>query len=89
MCHQIWNHTFYWNSLTPNGGGTPQGKILEAINKSFGSFEEFKKKFTEEAVNHFGSGWAWLVRDDNNNVCLFISFSSILLIRLAFYCFHP
>lgn len=58
---QIWNHTFYWNCLSPKGGGQPKGKLLEEINKTFGSFEEFKKKFTEKAITTFGSGWAWLV----------------------------
>ena len=64
----MWNHTFYWNGMKQGGGGQPQGKLLEAINKSFGSFENFKAQFTDAAVNHFGSGWAWLVRDENNNV---------------------
>jgi Fe-Mn family superoxide dismutase len=65
---QIWNHTFYWKSLSPKGGNAPTGKIADAINASFGSFDEFKKKFQEEAINHFGSGWVWLVRDDNNKL---------------------
>jgi Fe-Mn family superoxide dismutase len=59
---QIWNHTFYWHSLSPNGGGAPSGAIADAINKSFGSFAEFKSKFNEMAVNNFGSSWTWLVR---------------------------
>lgn len=54
--------------MKQNGGGVPTGKLLEAINKSFGSFDAFKAQFTDAAVNHFGSGWAWLVRDENNNV---------------------
>lgn len=58
---QVWNHTFYWNCLSPNGGGAPQGKLLEKIEQSFGSFDEFKAKFTEAAKTQFGSGWAWLV----------------------------
>lgn len=60
---QVWNHTFYWNCLSPNGGKEPKGKIGEAINKEFGSFEVFKEKFTEAAAKLFGSGWAWLVKE--------------------------
>lgn len=59
---QIWNHTFYWNSLSPSGGGDPKGKIAEEINKSFGSFAAFKEQFTKAAVTLFGSGWAFLVK---------------------------
>ena len=60
---QVWNHTFYWNSLSPGGGGEPTGSIAEAINKSFGSFSDFKEKFSAAAGGHFGSGWAWVVKD--------------------------
>lgn len=63
LAAQIFNHTFFWNSLSPNGGGEPKGKIADAINESFGSFEKFKDEFTNAAVGHFGSGWAWLVKD--------------------------
>ena len=59
---QIWNHTFYWNSLKPGGGGEPSGKLADAVKKSFGTFGEFKDKFSQAAVGTFGSGWAWLVR---------------------------
>ncbi len=59
---QIWNHTFYWNSLSPNGGSEPTGALLEAINSAFGSFSVFKEKFTQVAATTFGSGWAWLVQ---------------------------
>jgi len=59
---QVWNHTFFWNCLSPNGGGKPKGKLAEAINKSFGSFENFKKEFTDKTVALFGSGWCWLVK---------------------------
>lgn len=59
---QIWNHTFYWNSLSPNGGGEPTGAIAEAINSAFGSFEAFKEQFNDKAVNNFGSSWTWLVK---------------------------
>lgn len=65
---QVWNHTFYWNCLKLNGGGLPSGKLLEAINASFGSFEEFKTLFTTMAVGLFGSGWAWLVKDSDGTL---------------------
>ncbi len=56
-----WNHTFFWNSLSPNGGGTPGGKLADAINEAFGSFDEFKTKFAAAGIGRFGSGWAWLI----------------------------
>ena len=59
---QIWNHTFYWQSLAPKAGGAPMGAIAEAITKSFGSFEKFKEEFSKVAIGTFGSGWAWLVK---------------------------
>lgn len=59
---QIWNHTFYWNSLSPNGGGAATGPIADAINASFGSFEKFAEAFTASAINNFGSSWTWLVK---------------------------
>jgi len=59
---QVWNHTFYWNSLSPRGGGEPSGKLADAIKKTFGSFQQFKDQFTQTAVGTFGSGWAWLVQ---------------------------
>lgn len=59
---QIWNHTFYWNSLSPNGGGEPSGALADAINAKFGSFDEFKAAFNDKAVNNFGSSWTWLVK---------------------------
>ncbi len=58
---QVWNHTFYWNSLSPTGGGEPTGRLAEAITRSFGSFGAFKEEFTKVALGTFGSGWAWLV----------------------------
>lgn len=64
---QVWNHTFYWNSLSPNGGGEPKGPIGERIKKDFGSFASFKEKFSAVAVGHFGSGWAWLLHDPKTN----------------------
>jgi len=59
---QIWNHTFYWNSLTPNSSA-PSGDLASAINSAFGSFDEFKAKFTASAAGNFGSGWTWLVKN--------------------------
>ncbi len=59
---QVWNHTFYWNSLKPNGGGEPSGKLADAIKKTFGGFAQFKEEFSKTAVTTFGSGWAWLVQ---------------------------
>jgi superoxide dismutase, Fe-Mn family len=60
---QVWNHSFYWNCLSPNGGGTPDMKLGEAIDQSFGSFEAFKDQFAAAAVGNFGSGWTWLVKN--------------------------
>jgi superoxide dismutase, Fe-Mn family len=65
---QIWNHTFYWNCLAPEAGGEPAGDMTAAINKSFGSFAQFKEKFTNAAVTLFGSGWAWLVRNQDGSL---------------------
>ena len=59
---QVWNHTFYWNCLSPKGGGEPGGKLADAINKAFGSFAQFKEEFSKTATTTFGSGWAWLVQ---------------------------
>ncbi|MGL5742625.1 MAG: superoxide dismutase [Fe] [Legionella sp.] len=65
---QIWNHTFYWHCLSPNGGGEPKGKLAEAITKYFGSFSTFKEQFTQAAITTFGSGWAWLAQDKNGDL---------------------
>jgi Fe-Mn family superoxide dismutase len=59
---QIWNHTFYWNSLKPNGGGEPTGALADAIAKKWGSFAAFKEAFTKSAIGNFGSSWTWLVK---------------------------
>ncbi len=59
---QVWNHTFYWNCLSPNGGGAPTGALADAINTKWGSFDAFKEAFSKAAVGTFGSGWAWLVK---------------------------
>ena len=58
---QVWNHTFYWHSMKPNGGGAPKGKLADQINKDFGSLDAFKEAFKTAATTQFGSGWAWLV----------------------------
>ena len=60
---QIWNHTFFWNSLKPNGGGAPTGAVAKGIEAAFGSFDNFKKEFANAAMTQFGSGWAWLAAD--------------------------
>ena len=60
---QVWNHSFYWNSMSPNGGGEPTGAVADAITAAFGSFEDFKTQFSAAAAGQFGSGWAWLVKD--------------------------
>ncbi|QQD18834.1 superoxide dismutase [Fe] [Spongiibacter nanhainus] len=65
---QVWNHTFYWNSLSPNGGGAPSGDLAAAIDKAFGSFDEFKTAFNAKAVGNFGSGWTWLVKNSDGSV---------------------
>jgi superoxide dismutase, Fe-Mn family len=61
---QVWNHTFYWHCLSPNGGDEPRGKLADAISKAFGSFAAFKEQFSQAAATTFGSGWAWLVQDE-------------------------
>jgi len=65
---QIWNHTFYWNCLSPNGGGEPTGALAEAINSTFGSFSEFQAAFNDKAVNNFGSSWTWLVKNSDGSL---------------------
>lgn len=67
---QVWNHTFYWNSLSPKGGGNPTGNVADALTRDFGSVEKFKEDFTKCAVTTFGSGWAWLVKDSAGKLSL-------------------
>jgi Fe-Mn family superoxide dismutase len=67
---QIWNHTFYWNSLTPNTDGAPTGKLADAINAEFGSFDQFKEKFSSSAASNFGSGWTWLVKNADDSLAI-------------------
>ena len=65
---QIWNHTFYWNSLSPNGGGEPAGAVADGINKKWGSFDKFKEAFNASAAGNFGSGWTWLVQKGDGSL---------------------
>ena len=65
---QIWNHSFYWNSLSPNGGGQPTGALADAINAKWGSFEAFQAALDDKAVNNFGSSWTWLVKNTDGTL---------------------
>ena len=65
---QVWNHSFYWNCLSPNGGGAPTGAIADAINAKWGSFEKFQEAFNDKAVNNFGSSWTWLVKNSDGSL---------------------
>jgi Fe-Mn family superoxide dismutase len=65
---QVWNHTFYWHCLSPNGGGEPTGELADAINETFGSFENFREEFTKTSVTTFGSGWGWLVKTNEGEL---------------------
>ena len=67
---QIWNHTFYWHCLSPNGGGAPTGAVADAITKAFGSFDKFKEDFTNSAINNFASSWTWLVKKADGSVAI-------------------
>jgi len=64
----VWNHTFYWNCLSPKGGGEPSGALADAIKAKFGSVGEFKKQFSQSAATNFGSGWTWLVKKTDGSV---------------------
>jgi Fe-Mn family superoxide dismutase len=68
---QVWNHTFFWNCLSPKGGGAPTGKVSEMINKKWGSFNKFKEEFTKAATTNFGSGWTWLIQNKQGDVEIF------------------
>ncbi|WP_144635097.1 superoxide dismutase [Fe] [Bordetella genomosp. 13] len=65
---QVWNHTFYWNSLSPKGGGEPAGKLADAIKAKWGGFDAFKEAFNKSAAGNFGSGWTWLVKKADGSV---------------------
>jgi Fe-Mn family superoxide dismutase len=67
---QVWNHTFYWSSMTPKGGGTPGGVVKSAIDSAFGSFDKFRRQFVESAVGMFGTGWTWLVQEPDGRVAI-------------------
>ncbi|MCE0558796.1 MULTISPECIES: superoxide dismutase [Fe] [Motilimonas] len=67
---QVWNHTFYWNCLSPNGGGQPTGALAAAIDASFGSFEKFQAELNDKAVNNFGSSWTWLVKNADGSLAI-------------------
>jgi Fe-Mn family superoxide dismutase len=67
---QIWNHTFYWHSLSPKGGGAPTGAVGEAINKTWGSFDKFKEEFNKMAMGNFGSSWTWLVKKADGSLAI-------------------
>ncbi len=67
---QIWNHTFYWHCLSPQGGGQPQGRLKQAIDEAFGSFEAFKDQFSKATIGTFGSGWGWLVKDAQGKLAI-------------------
>lgn len=70
MAAQVWNHTFYWNSMKAGGGGKPSGKLLDKINESFGDFDKFKKAFADASVTTFGTGWSWLVADKKGSLSI-------------------
>ncbi|MCU0339013.1 MAG: superoxide dismutase [Spirosomaceae bacterium] len=65
-----WNHTFFWNILSPNGGGEPTGALADAINAAFGSYQNFKDEFKKAALGRFGSGWAWLIKKEDGSVAI-------------------
>jgi len=67
---QVWNHTFYWSSMSPDGGGDPSGAAADAISKAFGSVDKFREEFSAAAAGHFGSGWAWLVKKGDGSLAI-------------------
>jgi len=73
---QVWNHTFYFNGLSPNGGGEPSGALMEKINAKFGSFEEFQAQFSALGMSTFGSGWVWLVQDKEGELMIVNTFNA-------------
>jgi len=67
---QVWNHSFYWRCLSPDGGGEPAGELLAAIDAAFGSFDAFKQQFSASAAGNFGSGWTWLVKQKGDELAI-------------------
>jgi superoxide dismutase, Fe-Mn family len=67
---QVWNHSFFWNCLSPNGGGQPSGGLADRIGKDFGSFDDFKKQFSDKAATLFGSGWTWLAKNPDGSLAI-------------------
>ena len=67
---QHWNHSFFWQCMAPKAGGNPTGELAQAIDRSFGSFDQFKQKFSKEAEELFGTGWTWLVRGDDGSLTI-------------------
>lgn len=78
---QIWNHTFFWNSLSPKGGGVPRGAVGSKIEKTYGSFEKFKEEFNKQSLANFGSGWTWLVKDNKNEISILNTSNADLPLR--------
>lgn len=84
---QVWNHTFYWNGITPAGGGTPTGDLLEAINASFGSLDAFKTEFKNAGATQFGSGWAWLIAEGGKlKITKTLMLKILLFMKVKYLC---
>jgi Fe-Mn family superoxide dismutase len=82
---QIWNHTFFWNCMAPNGGGEPSGALADAINKKWGSYAAFKEAFVKSAVGNFGSGWTWLVKKADGSVDIVNTGAAVDVWEHAYY----
>lgn len=86
---QVWNHTFFWESMKPGGGGEPTGALADAITKSFGSFAEFKDQYAAAGATQFGSGWAWLVTDSAGNLSIEKTPNAVLPMVTGVLAFWP
>lgn len=87
---QVWNHTFFWEGMSPSGGGAPSGALAEAIDKAFGSFDEFKAQFAAAGATQFGSGWAWLVANKDGTVEIDKTPNAVCpMVDGVFPCPHP